>query len=450
MRTVKWNPFLSGVVMLLGGVLLWAGAASADISSTNPAAIVVFPKIVVDTTGYISENVTGKVRKVDTVIQLTNTNTDPNSPPVNVRCFYVNANGHCSNDQTVICDPGQPAIDFCPSGDYCVAGWVENDFYITLTVGQPVVWTVSQGLTNADFPLISNSGIGGQLNGISSIPPSSEDPMIGELKCVEVGTDWMPVDSNDLKGEATIEILPSPSGSGIDIEGYNAIGIQALKQCSGGTTLCNVDADCQPDEGTCSVTVNNADDTLCLGTDPTPTSSCPTGAEYNGCPNYLILDHFFDDALDGAALPDGDPLGSKVETLLTLVPCSEDFLLQTCVTTTVQYLVYNEFEQRFSTSRPLTCFSELQLSDIDTRLGDDPSNNYASIFNVAVEGTLTGQTLIHGVDNSSVHPAGNGLLGVVHEFHRLEGTVYSAAYMLALRGARAQGDIVQLPVPTQQ
>ena len=49
MRTVKWNPFLSGVCTVLGGMLLWAGAARADVSSTNPAAIVVYPKIVVDT-----------------------------------------------------------------------------------------------------------------------------------------------------------------------------------------------------------------------------------------------------------------------------------------------------------------------------------------------------------------------------------------------------------------
>ena len=83
MRTVKWNPFLSGGLLALGGMLLWAGAARADVSSTNSAAIVVFPKIVVD----ISEG-----GSADTIIQLTNTAANP----VNVRCFLVNANGHCS------------------------------------------------------------------------------------------------------------------------------------------------------------------------------------------------------------------------------------------------------------------------------------------------------------------------------------------------------------------
>jgi hypothetical protein len=349
MRTVKWNPFLSGVAMLLGGVLLWAGAAHADISSTNAAAIVVFPKIVVDT----SEG-------IDTVIQLTNTNTDINSLPVNVRCFYIDANGHCSDDPNQICDPGEPASYYCSSSTaYCVPPdfLKETDFLITLTVGQPLVWTVSQGLAGVDLPLASQPGIGGQINE-GSIPPAPEDPMIGELKCVEVGSDDMPIDYNDLKGEATIEYV-DPTEPQIDIQGYNAIGIQAIPgSCSGDPSIsCTADTDCLPPATEGDVTpcihVNNFDNTLVIG---------GPEAEYNGCPNYLILDHFFDDA----PMVNGD-----VETVLTLVPCSEDFLHQTCVTTTVQYLVYNEFEQRFSTSRPLKCFSELLLSDIDTRIGDD-------------------------------------------------------------------------------
>ncbi|MGD0946633.1 MAG: hypothetical protein ABSA52_04310 [Candidatus Binatia bacterium] len=428
MRTVKWNPFLSGVAMLLGGVLLWAGAAHADISSTNPAAIVVFPKIVVDTGAVISD------AKIDTVIQLTN--TAPQA--VNVRCFYVDANGHCSNAPTAFCDPGQPASDYCSSPGYCIPGWVETDFSFQLTANQPLVWTVSAGLAGGDFPLASLPGIGGELN-TGSIPQAAEDPMLGELKCVEVGDDEMPVDTNDLKGEATIELL---TGVNIDIEGYNAVGIQAIPgSCSGDSSIsCTADTDCQPpatsaDDTPC-IHVNNFDNTLVIG---------GPNAEYNGCPNTLILDHFFDDA---------PVLGSNVDTWLTLVPCSEDFFTQTCVTTTVQYLVYNEFEQRFSTSRPLTCFSELQLSDIDTRLGNDPPNNYTSIFNVNVEGTLTGQTVIRGVaDSDPTITPGHGLLGVVHEFHQLNGgsaPVFSAAYMLDLSGSRTQADIVLMPPPSPQ
>src|SRR5215831_11079853 len=94
MRTVKWNSFLSGVCAVLGGLLVWAGVARAEVTSTNPAAIVVFPKIIVDT---------GGSARTDTIVQLTNTAPTP----INVRCFYVNANGHCANDGTTICDPDE-------------------------------------------------------------------------------------------------------------------------------------------------------------------------------------------------------------------------------------------------------------------------------------------------------------------------------------------------------
>jgi hypothetical protein len=387
MRTVKWNPFLAGAMMLLGGALLWASAARADISSTNPAALVVFPKLVVDTSNGL-----------DTVIQLTNTASDP----VHVRCFYVDVNGHCSNDPSEICDPNEPASYYCSYPGYCVPGWTETDFALTLTPNQPIAWTVSSGLQALPLTAAQRPAPGGLFDA-GSIPAAIEDPMIGELKCVEVGDDEFPVASNDLKGEATIEYIDT-SDPQVDISGYNAIGIQA-----------------NPD------TFTSGSNTLILG------------EGYNACPNTLILDHFFDDA---------PVVNGYVETLLTLVPCSEDFVNQTCVTTVVQYLVYNEFEQRFSTSRSLTCFSELQLSDIDTRLGDDPPNNYASIFNVAVEGTLTGQTVIRGVaDSDPSKTPGHGLLGVVEEFHQRNEspqTSYSAAYMMDMRGTRTQNDVIQL------
>src|SRR4029077_14705668 len=108
------------------------------------------------------------------------------------------------------------------------------------------------------------------------------------------------------------------------------------------------------------------------------------GAEYNSCPNILILDHFFDGGID--------PISAKPGTTdLTLVPCSENFSTQDLTTTTVQFLVFNEFEQRLSTSRAVTCFQEFKISDIDKASTD------RSIFSAAVQGTLTGQTRIRGV-----------------------------------------------------
>ncbi len=397
MRTVKWNPFLSGVVMLLGGVLLWAGAARADISSTNPAAILVFPKLVVDSTGILPTQFGAGGAKIDTIIQLTNTNR---TDPVNVRCFYVNANGHCSNDPTEFCHPGLPADLFCSPLAACIPSWNETDFAFRLTPNQPIVWEVSRGLSTLPLdPTQPNSGAGGQFNS-GSIPPAPEDPMIGELKCVEVGDSEQPIDSNDLKGEATIEAVDT--GPDVDIEGYNAIGIEAIPGA------------------------NNNDNTLLIG------------QEYNACPAALIMDHFFDDAT---------VLDTDVRSFLTLVPCTEDFNTQLPLTTVVQYLVFNEFEQRFSTSRSVTCFSELVLSDIDTRLGNTNDNDAASIFNVAVEGTLTGQTIVRGVaDSDTTH--GHGLLGIVEELHDGPNGTFSAAYVPHQRGARTQLDVIQLPNPT--
>jgi hypothetical protein len=64
---------------------------------------------------------------------------------------------------------------------------------------------------------------------------------------------------------------------------------------------------------------------------------------------------------------------------------------------TAQFLVYNEFEQRFSTSRQVRCLLDSALSNLDTSQPD------RSIFNVGTSGTIAGQTRIHGV--------GGGLIG---------------------------------------
>jgi hypothetical protein len=398
MRTVKWNPFLSGVCTVLGGMLLWAGAASADVTSTNAAAIVVFPKILVDTTNG---------NRVDTIIQLTNTASNP----VNVRCFYANANGHCAQAPFAICDPdGDPAERPCGTNVACNPGWNKTDFAFRLTSHQPIDWTASRGLS--DLPL-SAGCVGDECKGFGSpngefnsgsIPPVSENPFRGELKCIEVGDDELPSDQNDLKGEATIETIEGPAP--VDSRGYNAIGIQAV---AGESSECDATG--------CKLTL---------------------GQQYNGCPGVLLLDSFFDDAEEPA---NGDP----VRTKLTLVPCSEDFKFQQPTTTTVQYLVYNEFEQRLSASKSSTCFSEIALSDIDTRLG--PEGDEQSIFNVAVEGTLTGQILIRGVDDgSSDH--GNGLLAIAEEIH---GGARSAAFVTAQRGTRTDNDVILIPAaqPTE-
>lgn len=399
MRTVKRNPFLSGVCAVLGGVFLWAGTARADVTSDRPAAILVFPKLIWDTVGRFNWNGI----PVDTEIQVTNVSNQA----INLRCFYVNANSHCSNSPQDICFTNTDCQQF-GRGGLCFDGWIETDFEFSLSPRQPIVWRISEGLP--DLPLAGGSA---PLVNTGSIPAVSEDPFYGELKCVAVDENNAPVDRNDLKGEATIV---AASSDAIDARGYNAVGIQAI--------------------------TNDGDNTLILGGDQ---------PEYNGCPSVLILDHFFDDAIE--------PISSQyVKTHLTLVPCSENFQLQDIALfdTVVQFLVFNEFEQRFSASRSVRCFEEFELCHLDNKLDrslfdTNPASDSCqrSIFSAFVSGTLTGQTRIRGVDDGSPDH-GNGLIGVAEEFYRTAAgnlrTVRSSdAFNLDMAGNRPTADIIQLP-----
>jgi hypothetical protein len=399
MRTVKRNPLLSGVFCaVLGGTLLWAGAAAADVTSDRAAGLLVFPKLIFDSIGRFNEN----TLPADTEIQLTNVSDQQ----VYLRCFYVNANSHCSNSPENVCATTDDCQQF-GRGGLCIEGWLETDFEFSLTPRQPIVWRISEGLTA--LPLDgaappNNSGF---------IPPVAEDPFFGELKCVEVDETGAPTDRNDLKGEVTI-VAAAPSA--IDARAYNAIGIEA--------------------------NFNDGDNTLVLGGDD---------PEYNGCPSVLILDHFFDDAVE--------PIDNQyVKTHLTLVPCSQDFLNQddALFDITVQFLVFNEFEQRFSASRKLRCFKEFELCALgigrDRSFFDkNPASNSCqrSVFSAYVSGTLTGQTRIRGVENDDTEH-GHGILGVAEEFYRsspdlLSTVVSSDAFNLQWAGIRPKADIIQLP-----
>jgi hypothetical protein len=194
-----------------------------------------------------------------------------------------------------------------------------------------------------------------------------------------------------VKGEATIVVAANGDFS---VEKYNAVGIQAI------------DGDA------------NGDNILVLGGDAN---------EYNGCANILIADHFFDFAVNPVRE------GEQITSQLTLVPCTEDLRNQIPGGTAVQYLVFNEFEQRFSTSTPIQCYFERALSLIDTR------DETRSIFSVFVAGTLTGQTRIRGVNQ--------GLIGIlrtataVGEF----GDFSLAAVNLHMQGDRENPDQIIIP-----
>lgn len=375
--------------------------AQATVASDQSAGYVVFAKVVSDPGDVFQTGVAS-----DTVVQLTNTGSAVRV----VHCFYVDATSLCTNGTNRF-GTSQACRDSsdCTPGGSCAAQWSVDDFTFVLSPVQPVGWSVTQG--GVAPPAGGSEG--------GPLPAVASDYFIGELKCVEVdgstavNTTNTPINANDLKGEASIyEVAPGPAGlSLVDVRAYNAIGIQA------------VSSDGQP----------QADRTMCLGPasgTPAPGSVCTT-AEYAACPRNLILNHRFDES-------PVVPGGSAVATDLTLVPCSENLDDTGAVrpVLAVQFLVYNEFEQRFSASTRFDCFRSVQLSRIDTRAGNERS----SIWNVAVQGTLTGQTRIRPVMGSELD-VGRGILAVAEEAQQLAGgppaAVGSAAFNLNYQATNA-------------
>jgi hypothetical protein len=404
MSTKKGNMrrmILSGGVATLIALGM-LGVARADITSDQAAAILIFPKLVVDTSAKLGP-------ATDSEIQITNTSNSV----VAARCFLINTTSYCSNspvDAPIACTPEGVANKVpapnggCDIGASCVQQWTENDFRMTLTKRQPVSWKVSEGRLS-DFPLSSSS----------SVPGAQTDPWFGELRCVEVdpttfspSAGFNPVNggAGDLKGEATI-ISTEPSTGRVDASKYNGIGIQAID-------------------------VNNGDDVLNIG---------GPGAEYTGCPNVIVVDHLFDDA--SVSTGAGDP--GTVHTDLTITPCGANLNLQIPNTVTLQFLVFNEFEQRFSTSTRITCSKEIQLSNIDTR--PTATDNFASIFNVNVQGTFAGQTRIRPVADTA-NSVGDTVLAVSEEFWGCSSGPQdrcSAAANVHFQGTRDLGDTMVLP-----
>ena len=424
-RWVGWTMAIATALVVAGGQRARAqdqnpgDASPADITShlpasDKPAAIVVYPKVVVDDSA-----------GVDTVIRLTNTDR---VNPVNVHCFYLDANSHCSggSNEGGICST---ATD-CPLG-FCIPSWNETDFDIVLTGGQPIQWEASEGISQEDLigtgfckfnpffkcavdadcrpfpggpaPSPSNpTGACTQNNIGTRVPPVPESPFIGELKCIETDANHNPIALNDLKGEGLIETvtdLADTADADFDVASYNAIGLVATGNPITGNPLT-------------------------LGGDPDT-------AEYNGCPNFLILNHFFDLAED--PVPGTD---DEITTDITLVPCSEDLQHQIPGEAVVQYLVFNEFEQRISFSNSVRCFEEIQLCNIQT------SQCSRSIWSVGVAGSLTGQTRLNPIGVSTTNPPGiaSGLVGIAIEKHAGPSFTRTAAFALDMSGLRVNPD----------
>ncbi|MFN8624725.1 MAG: hypothetical protein U0587_01890 [Candidatus Binatia bacterium] len=369
-----------GAVALLWVIVASASPLRADTTTERSGSILIFPKVMAI--------VDGSHPPMDTVIQISNTSNSM----VYAHCLYVN---------------GAPLDPRFPPAPHNPPQCQEVDFTIFLTKQQPTHWVVSTGrrvepdpTCNASFSACDGAGIDP-----GAIPPMG-NYFTGELRCVEVDSSGAPINGNHLKGEATIV---TPDG---DASKYNAVGVMGLNT---------------------GASSNNSDSTLCLGGGVS--GDCPTGAEYNACPQTLILNQYAADAsnpvLDELALPN-----STVRTELTLVPCSEDFENQIPGRGVVQFLIVNEFEQLFSTSTTVSCWGNLDLS----------SRQFAafnSIFNENFLGSRFAQTRMTPADGNQ-----SGFVGVAEEFHVVQpaGNATRAAANLHGEGQRPGGDLVRLQV----
>lgn len=373
----------------VAAITLLAGVASAhvnDVSTERSGSIIVFPKVVWDGTR-------------DTIIQIANTSNSM----VHARCFYVNA------------APVNPLFPPSPSNP---PRWSETDFDIWLTRQQPTHWVASLGRTvNLTEVIGDNAGFSPGL-----IPPVPAG-FIGELKCVQVDASDSPLRANALKGEATIRSFLG------DVSEYNAVAFQG-----------------NPD-----MTFSEGDPND-LALDLTPNHV----GEYSACPGLLLLNHFAEGARDlvidqigicepvclagnvGAPCatdPDcnsgstvGICGGCPVSTDLTLVPCSENLEDQLPGTVTVQFAVFNEFEQRLSTSTTVSCYLNLPLGQIGTT-GRNPFT-FSALGTIAAysrinpnpgicgpRGTCTaGSTIGASCATSADCPSSGGVIGVAEEF----------------------------------
>jgi hypothetical protein len=372
MRKVKWDAFLSGLCGFAVALGVVAAGARADVTTETGASILVFPKVLADST-------------FDTVIQITNTGNSM----LHAHCFYVDASLR-STLSGFSCS--------VPSAT-CLPIWEETDFLIWLTKQQPTHWLVSKGRNIDPSDGFQSDGSGFDPG---RVPPVND--FIGELKCIEVSESDEPITGNHLKGEATIEVLATTTGTlpaapGThkgDVSKYNAIGILG-------------NPDVQPSNPLL------LDDQV-----------------YNACPAKLIVNHFATGAEDPVAAEQPGITSSSVATELTLVPCSENFENQTPTRVTIQFLIFNELEQRFSASTTVTCFLSVELTEIDS-----PGAPTRSAFSVNFLGTDVAHTEITPVvqlDGST-----GGLIGVVERIVSVTATATTAsaraAYNLHTEGS---------------
>jgi hypothetical protein len=351
-----------------------AAAVRAESTSERSGSILIFPKVV-----YNSSR--------DTFIQVSNTSNSM----VHAHCFYVNA--------APICIGSGDCLSNTCSGR-CEPQWQEVDFDIWLTKQQPTHWLAGFGR----FPDPTDDSCARSQNNYDCdgagldpgrIPPVTF-PFVGELRCIEVDQSGAPISGNHLKGEATI--LTSDG----DASKYNAVALLG-----------------EP-------FTNNGDNVLCLGGGVS--DECPSGAEYAGCGERAIVNHFAENADSPLFGPT-----SKVNTEVTIVPCRADYERQEPTRIVVNFLAFNEFENRFSAGTTVECWRSFFLEDA------------SSIFRIT-----TTQTRLVETQMRSSSLANSGFVGIVEEYHRIPGLrfpdeVARAAFNLHEQGTRPKTDLIFLP-----
>lgn len=362
-----------GRIGLMMAVLcgLMASQVSAEVSTEKTGTLLVFPKVIANGTR-------------DTVIQIASTSQGTQL----VHCFYVNGS---------LTFPDQEPSEQNPP--LCTV----VDFTLQLTRQQPTHWVVSAGrVVDATDSVCSLNPENYQCDGAGldpgRIPPVVED-FVGELKCVEVDASGYPNPGNHLYGEATII-----DGSTADASKYNALSFRMNNNAP------------------------EASKTLCLGgTQPDEDRGCPIEGVFDGCPANWVLNHLADGAEDPVV---GG--GSSVTTNITVVPCTEYLESQDPSPVTIQFAIFNEFEQQFSASTTVGCWADLQLEDIN------PVFNRSGLFSDFVETRMRGA--------SNTNDAGHGFLVVAETTHSDGSEESKAAANLHLEGERAGiPDVIELP-----
>jgi hypothetical protein len=199
-------------------------------------------------------------------------------------------------------------------------------FDIVLQARQPSHWVASHGRpadsTDApcNFASTNCDGAGIDPGTIPALPAGFR----GDLLCVQVDRSHAAMSGNALRGVATLV-----SAADGDVAKYPALGLAGLP-------------------------VNDADNVLCLGGGVG--DGCARGAEYAGCPQTWLLNQRPE---GGAGAADAGALSRR-----------SHLVIETCArrvdsgSATVQLLLVNEFEQRFSSALSVARWKDVALGDL--------------------------------------------------------------------------------------